>query len=342
MQLNTILWTAINAVFPIILLILLGYFLKIHNLISKKFIVDGNNLVFKIGLPCMLFINVYNIESFSVIRWDIIGYVLAVTVVIFVLGCITAIFTTKVPERKGVIWQCTFRSNFAIIGLSLAGALGGSAATGVAAVISAFSIPVFNIMGVIALTVFLNNSKGLGKSIKSIIINIFKNPLIIGVALGGVCLAIRGWQIKEFGEVVFSLERDVKFFYSALNNMKSLTTPLALIVLGGQFEFSAVKELMKDIVVGTVWRIVIAPLIGIGGAILVSKYTSLCTFGPNEYPALIALFGSPVAVSSAVMADSMGNDKQLAAQLVVWTSICSIVTIFLTVCILMALGLLAI
>ena len=342
MQLNTILWTAINAVFPIILLILLGYWLKNRNFISKKFIVDGNNLVFKIGLPCMLFINVYNIESFAAIRWDIIGYVLAVTVVIFILGCVTAIFTTKVPERKGVIWQCSFRSNFAIIGLTLAGALGGTEATGVAAVISAFSIPVFNIMGVIALTVFLNNSKGLAKSIKSIVINIFKNPLIIGVALGGVCLGIRAWQIREYGEVVFSLERDVKFFYSALNNLKALTTPLALIVLGGQFEFSAVKELMKDIVVGTVWRIVIAPMIGIGGAILVSKYTNLFSFGPNEYPALIALFGSPVAVSSAVMADSMGNDKQLAAQLVVWTSICSIVTIFLTVCILMALGLLAI
>jgi predicted permease len=124
--------------------------------------------------------------------------------------------------------------------------------------------------------------------------------------------------------------------------MKSLTTPIALIVMGGQFEFSAVKALMKDIVVGTVWRIVIAPLIGIGGAILVSKYTNLCSFGANEYPALIALFGSPVAVSSAVMADSMGNDKQLAAQLVVWTSLCSIVTIFVTVCILMSLGLIVV
>ena len=342
MQLNTILLTAINAVFPIILLIVLGYFLKSRNLFTQEFVKDGNNFVFKVGLPCMLFINVYNIESFSAIRWDLIGYVMAVIVVIFILGCVTAIFTTKVPERRGVIWQCSFRSNFAIIGLTLAGALGGDTATGVAAVISAFTIPVFNIMGVIALTIFMNNSEDLSKSIKNIIINIFKNPLIIGVVLGGICLCIRTWQINTFGEVVFSLERDVKFLYSAINNLKSLTTPLALIVLGGQFEFSAIKELMKDIVVGTIWRIVITPLIGIGGAVLVSQYTNLLSCGPNEYPALIALFGSPVAVSSAVMADSMGNDKQLAAQLVVWTSICSIVTIFLTVCVLMAFGLLSI
>jgi predicted permease len=61
-----------------------------------------------------------------------------------------------------------------------------------------------------------------------------------------------------------------------------------------------------------------------------------------HYPALVALFGSPVAVSSAIMASSMKNDGQLAAQLVVWTSIFSIFTIFAEVCILMMMGLLAV
>jgi len=112
-------------------------------------------------------------------------------------------------------------------------------------------------------------------------------------------------------------------------------------VLGGQFEFSAVKGLRKEIIVGTVGRIVLAPLVGIGGAVLLSSFTPLLSCGVNEYPALIALFGSPVAVSSAVMAGAMGNDEQLATQLVVWTSICSIATIFLIVCLLMAAGLLA-
>jgi hypothetical protein len=37
----------------------------------------------------------------------------------------------------------------------------------------------------------------------------------------------------------------------------------------------------------------------------------------------------------------MGNDEQLGTQLVVWTSLLSVITIFVTVCILMWLGLLA-
>jgi hypothetical protein len=42
------------------------------------------------------------------------------------------------------------------------------------------------------------------------------------------------------------------------------------------------------------------------------------------------------------MAGSMKNDEQLATQLVVWTSLCSIATIFATVCLLMWMGLLAV
>lgn len=342
MKLFNILFTAVNAVMPIILLILLGYLLKRKGFLSKEFLKIGNKLVFNVCLPCMLFVNVYEIEGFSAIRWDIVIYCIVMLLLIFVLGLITAIATTKVPERRGVILQCTFRSNFAIIGLSLAGALGGEEAMAVAAIVSAFTVPAFNILAVIALSMFIRDPGASRNSLRSVLINIAKNPLIIGVALGMVCLALRGFQSAVFGETVFSLSVHLKFLYKVLENLMAITTPLALIVLGGQFEFSAVKGMRREILVGTVWRIILAPLLGIGCAILLSSYTSLLRCGVNEYPALIAMFGSPVAVSSAIMAGSMKNDEQLATQLVVWTSLCSIVTIFLQVCLLMGMGLLAV
>ena len=114
------------------------------------------------------------------------------------------------------------------------------------------------------------------------------------------------------------------------------------VVLGGQFEFSAASGMSGEIVVGTLFRIVIAPLIGVGCAVLLSEFTDLLSFGQTEYPALVALFGTPVAVSSAIMAAEMDNDQQLAGQLVVWTSICSIFTLFVQVFILMSVGLLAV
>lgn len=342
MGLSTILFTAVNAVVPVVLLILLGYILKQKGFINADFVKIGNKLVFNVCLPCMLFINVYNIESFSSINWDIVIYSVVMLFVIFALGWATAIATTKIPERRGVILQCTFRSNIAIIGLSLASTLGGDEAVAVAAIISSFTVPVNNILAVLSLSMFAPNGTSSKNSIKGVLLNIVKNPLIIGCVLGLICLGIREAQIAVFGEVVFRFSHQTKFLYTAVNNLKSIATPFALVVLGGQFEFSAVKGLMKEIVTGTVWRIVLAPLIGIGLAIILTNKTTLLACGVNEYPALVALFGSPVAVSSAVMATSMGADDQLATQLVVWTSIFSIITIFAQVCILMSAGLLVV
>ena len=138
-------------------------------------------------------------------------------------------------------------------------------------------------------------------------------------------MGIREIERAICGEVVFALSNQLKFLYVAVNDLKVIASPLALIVLGAQFEFSAVKGMTKEILVGTAWRIIIAPVIGIG---------------TDVYPTLIALFGTPVAVSSAIMAGEMGSDEQLATQLVVWTSLVSIVTIFITVFVLMAFGLL--
>ena len=341
MSVSTILITAVNALFPLIITILLGYFLKTKGFLTKEFLRVGNKIVFNICLPAMLFVNVYDIAGFSAINWDIVIYAASAFFVVVAVGFLITVLTTPVPERRGVIWQCTFRSNFGIIGLSLASALGGDEAVAVAAIVSSFTVPLFNVMSVIALSVFVDGGKG-QTSVKKILLNIAKNPLILGVAAGMAVMALRELQSALFGEVLFSIKRDTYFIYKVLSNLKTMCTPLALLVLGGQFEFSAVKGLMKEIVSGTVSRIIIAPLIGIGCAILITAHTDWLACGVNEYPALVAMFGSPVAVSSAVMAGNMGSDEQLATQLVVWTSIFSIFTIFAQVCILMGMGLLAV
>lgn len=352
-----ILSTCINAILPIILLILLGYLFKRIKFFNENFIKIGNKFVFNVCLPCMLFINIYDkMDSFSDIRWDVVLYAVITICVIFGLGLLTAILTTKKQNRRGVILQCSFRSNFAIIGLALVERLGGD--VGIGGIISAFSIPVFNILAVIALSIFVTEEAVEQEqeqeqeqpkaakpkhSVKSILLNIVKNPLIIGVVLGLVFVGIR--EIERAccgGEVPFTLKSQLKFLYTGVSDLKAIASPLALIVLGGQFEFTAVKGMTKEIIVGTVWRTVLAPLIGIGVAVLLSTYTPILNDLTAVYPALLALFATPVAVSSAIMAGQMKNDEQLATQLVVWTSISSIFTIFIIVFVLMSCGLMTV
>lgn len=340
MELAHIFMTALNAVAPIILLIALGYILRQKGFLTESFLQVGNRLVFKLMLPCMLFINVYSIPSLAQIRWDITLYALGAILLIFLLSLFTAIRVTPVAQRRGVVLQCCFRSNFVIIGLPLAASLGGSEAEAVAAVLSAVSIPAFNVLAVISLSVFVGRKESFGQSVRHVARDILTNPLILAVAAALVCLALRWAQTALFGAVLFRLDTQTAFLFDALSTLKSGTTPLALMVLGGQFTFSAVKALKKEILTATAWRTVLSPAIGIGGAVLLTRLGVLHCTGA-DYPALVALFGSPVAVSSAIMAKGMGNDEQLATQLVVWTTLTSGITVFLTVCILMLTGLIA-
>lgn len=321
---------AINAIMPIIVLIILGYGLKGIGFLKDDFLKMANKLVFRVCLPTLLFYNVYNVSGLAAIRFDVVFYCLIIIAVLFILGLVTVFLLIRDKRQKGVILQCVFRSNFALIGIPLSEALGGAEGVAVAAILSAFTIPLYNILAVIALSVFVSEN-GAKLDRKEILKKIVKNPLIIGVCTGLAALLIRSFiPVKEDGTLVFSLSGTLEFLYTAIGNVGKIASPLALIVLGGQFNFSAVKGMRKEIMVGTMWRIVFAPLIGIVTAACLENM-GILHFDNTVYPALLALFGSPVAVSSAIMAGEMENDEQLASQLVVWTSVGSMLTIFLLV-----------
>lgn len=332
---------ALNAIMPIILLILLGYILKKKGFLDEGWFKKGNKFVFRVCLPVLLFVNVYNIESFADIDWQVILYSEFAIMVVFLLGLVLVQYTVSDERQKGVILQCVFRSNYAIIGIPLAESLGGAEGVAVAAILSAFSIPTFNILAVISLNMYIKRENGGGIQFANTLKKIATNPLIIGVVCGLVVLAIRAVLSKNSDNVpLFSLSDDMPFIYSAFSNLAKISSPLALIILGGLFDFSAIKELKKQIFIGTVARVVVVPCLVLGVAIILSKYVNIINIDNTAFPALIALSGSPVAVSSAIMAQEMENDGVLAGQLVVWTSVMSIFTLFIIIAILRGLGVL--
>lgn len=338
----SVLVASANAVLPIMLLMLLGWSLRRWGKLSDDFLSDGNKIVFKYLLPASLFINVYDLESIQDISLDLILFGTVMVFVLFSLGMVTAVLLSRNNSRRSVILQATFRSNMVILGIPLAQNLGSEAALGNAAMLTAFTVMQYNILSVLSFVVFSSDHAGRSNKWKDTFKKIATNPLILAICGGLLCLMLREVQNMVFGRIVFSLKRDLSFLYSSFSYLKSMATPLALLILGGQFVFSAVGHYRKEII-GTVFaRVAVSPLIGIGAAVLLSRYTGLIDFGPNEFPALIAMLGSPVAVSSSIMASQMGGDDQLATQLVVWSSICSVCTIFITVSLLMGAGLIVV
>lgn len=315
---------ALNATLPIVLTVIIGYVLKRIGLIKEELAKAMNKLVFRVFLPAMLFLNVYKIESFSSIDFKYIIYALAATLVIFIACLIYVIVFVKEDSQKGVILQAAFRSNYALIGIPLAESLFGDTGAIVATVLSAFVVPFFNVLAVISLTIF-----GGKPNPKKVALGIAKNPLIIGILSGFVMLLIRALLVRW--NIDFRLT-DITPIYKVLTSLSNVATPLALVVLGAQFEFSAIPTMKKQIVTAVIIRNVIIPTAGITVAYLIGGFTGA------EFAAFVSLFGTPVAVSSVPMAQEMGADSALAGQIVIFTTIISSFTIFILSFILKELG----
>ena len=323
----------LNAILPIILPILLGYFLKRMNFFKPDFLNEANKLVFKILIPITLFCNLY-MADLTNIDWAFVGFGAAAILLLFGIGLIVTIFF-KNKKQKGVILQAAFRSNYAIIGIPLAASLGGVIAEAEASVMAAVSVPLFNVLAVIALTIFdkEDNEK---INIKDVLIKIVKNPLIQGVVAGLVVCAIN-MGITALGfDIVTFLNTKVSFIPKTINSLKACTTPLALLVLGAKFEFTAVKKLWMHLTVAVSMRLFIMPAILLTIAYFIGFNSS------THFAIMIALFATPIAVSSVPMTAQMHQDEELAGQIVVWTSTISAFSLFLIIFICSQIGIFAI
>ena len=319
---------AFNSVAPIIFTVAVGYFLKRIGMIDATFAKAANRLVFRVFLPVMLFMNVYGIDSLSGGSYGYAIYATLAVVLIFLVGIPVVMLLTKDPSRRAALLQGIFRSNYALIGIPLAERIAGAEGAAVATVLSAVTIPVFNILAVIALSIFTEGKKG---SLKKVLLGIVKNPLIISIAAGLVALGVRAVFVRC--GVSFRLS-EVTSVWATMKYLSNIATPMALIVLGAQFEFSAVSSLKKEIISGTLLRCIIVPILGLG----VAYFAFGKSFSGAEYAALVAVFSTPVAVSSVPMAQEMGADSTLAGQLVVFTTLSSAFTVFLASFVLRLLG----
>ncbi len=312
---------AVNAVAPIIATVAIGYVLKRIGLMSADFAKVCNKLVFRLFLPVMLFLNVYKIDAIGGIDMRYIAYATVMVLVLFFISIPIVIAVARKRQYRGVLLQGAFRSNYALIGIPLAQALFGEEGVMVASLLSAAVIPLFNVLAVVSLSIF-RTENGKKPSVKHIIGDILHNPLIQSIVLGVLVLGVRA--VFSANDIAFRLS-DITPLYTVLGYLSSIATPLALLSLGAQFEFSAVKELRREIVFGTLMRTVFVPVFGIGTAYLLLS----SQFSGAHFAAFVAMFATPVAVSSVPMAQEMEGDVALAGQLVVWTTIASAFSVFL-------------
>ena len=306
-----------EAIAPIFILMLLGYVFKCLRVADKKGFDLINKLVFKAFLPVLLFYNIYKTETASgvfdprLIIFTIIGILF-----VFVAGYFSVFFLSKENRKRGVMLQGFFRANYAILGIPLVSYICGEEARGLASLMVAVIVPMFNILAVIALERFREGSNKL--NFPELIKGVIKNPLIIGCAIGLLFFAL---DLK----LPYVIEKSV-------SDISSIATPLAIIALGAGFEFSGIRGYAREIAIVVIARLVIIPLIILSAAIMIG-------FTGEAIACLLITFGGPIAVSSFSMSQQMGGDEKLSAQVIVISSALCLFTLFLWIFALSSLGL---
>ncbi len=316
-MLNDLLFSA-NVIVPIFLLIMLGYALTRLKLWDEHFLKIANDLCFKCLLPVLLFYNVASANIFEVFNGKLIVYVCVCACVICGGLFLIVPSITKDNKRRGVMIQGTFRSNFLLFGVPLGLSIGGSEGAVLAAVVASFYVPVINMLSVISLYAFSDLKN---KSLKTALLGILKNPLIIGGVSGLVFSVIRnalGFEIPTMID-------------TTLCNIKSTATPLAFLILGGDLKFGNMLRDMKYSILSVLGKIVLIP-------VMMLPISAFLGFNHLEMAILLAVFATPNAVSSYAMARNYEADYELAGEIITLGTLFSIVTIFIFITALKMLG----
>lgn len=298
-----------NAVMPMMLYMALGQFFTRSGMIKQDAYSQLNHAIFSILLPLNLFNNVYNTNLDSEFNAFTLNYTLIFATVAFIILAMVIPIFEKDNRKRGVVLQGSIRSNAILFGLPLGISLLGQENLGMVSIVLAVIVPVNNIYSVISFSLYGDEKL----SVTKIFLNVLKNPMVVFTLLGVVVTTL-GIKLPSVIEVTMS-------------NLSSMTTPLALIVMGGTFNFGKLRHASASLYGTVATRLIIVPAI----ALFIAGY--LLGFRGDDIVAVLIATAGPTAVSSYAQAVVAGADGDLANQIVVFTTLCSIFTlvVFITI-----------
>ena len=303
-----------NAILPILLVMLIGYWLHHVKIVNDDFIARANRLCFTVTLPIQEFVNIYNPEDVQLPSGRLVAFAVVSVIATVALLWIVIPMIEKDNRKAGSMIQAIYRGNFLLFGIPLATNLFGEEGVLPTAMLLPIAVPLYNALAVIVLSRFGGEHK---PKPKQVVKSILTNPLILAAA---VALGLSFLKIKL-----------PVFLTKAASSVGVSATPLALMMLGAQFDVAKFKSTLRQTIFSSAMRLVIVPAIVMTIAVLMG-------FRGPELGAILILFCAPTAVSSFIMARSMGCDGDLAGQLVVSTTFLCGFTLFLEVALLKGLS----
>ncbi len=296
---------SLGATLPVFAVMVLGYLLRRAGFLTHGFCQVGNKLVFHLALPAMLFRQIAGMGAGVLSHGPFVAFGAAASLLSVFLVWLPARALLRDKTEVGAFTQGSFRGNTALLGAVFLQSISGN--TEYAPLIVLAAVPIYNVFSVIVLSLEAGGGGKLdGKRVRQALINVCKNPIILGIVLA-------------LPFVIFEIPLP-QMADKALASLGGMASPLALLVIGAEFRWeAAVKKLAP-----TLWAAAVKLLL-LPGVML--PLAAALGFRGDALIAYLVMFGTPTAVSSYIMAENMGNDGVLANGIVAFTTVCSAITL---------------
>lgn len=312
-MLETLLF-ALQVTGPIVIAISAGVLLKSVGLLPDRLISLGSAMVFYISLPLLMFTSVLRQPFADALKPDLVILGVFITLVVFYLGHLLSRHARlrSMPDMRAVVVQASFRGNLGIVGLSLCLNAYGTDALADVSVLMAMLTITYNVLSV-WLFVRTDGKPGSTSSYWQITLQMLKNPLITSI-LAGLLLGVF-WSPSQ-SIVTFA------------DTFVAWTLPTALLCIGGSLTLQSAQDNRWILFSVSVIKLFIMPTLALALSLLLG-------LPAREAGMLFLLSASPVAAASYVMVRAYCAESSpgvpLAANLVVVTTLLSMLTVTLGV-----------
>ena len=307
---------SLNATIPIFLMMLLGMLFRKLGWMDEVFAVKMNKFVFLVPLPVLLFEQLATVDFSEV--WDI-KFILFCFVVTAISITISTLISLLWKDRsvKGEFIQATYRSSAALLGIAFIQNIYGTA--GMAPLMIIGSVPLYNIMAVVVLSVFKPGNNSFDKAlVKKTLKGIATNPIIIGIVAGFV------WSALKLPMPLI--------LHKTVSSIGATATPMGLMSMGATFEMKKATSKMKPTLVAVFMKLV-------GFCAIFLPMAALLGFRNEEMIAILVMLGSATTVSCFVMARNMGHGGTLSSGVIMMTTLLSAFTLTMWLDVLRSFGL---
>jgi predicted permease len=289
---------------PIAIVVICGVLFKHLGWITEPFNQGASKLVFNVALPSLLFVNIVSADSSAMTGWRIIAFSAGFTLLSFFLLSLLSHWVTAIKEERGVFVQGAFRGNMGIVGLAFCFSAFGIEGATLASVYLAIMSLMYNILAVVTLNRWANQSAGTN-ILRSSIESLIKNPLIISIVISSV------WRTSGIPVPGFLIE-SAQYF-------SQMTLPLALLSIGASLSWSGFLAAGKVTAWASALKLIVIPY----AAALIAHMVG---FSGMELGVMYLMMATPTAAASYMMVRAMGGNASLAASIIAVTTVLSLFT----------------